>query len=1187
MAERNLAIRLSLKDADTVKRALEGLGKDGQKALQRIQGATAPVSKGMLGVHAAAASGKASMLAYAGSAGVVGTALAAMGPAGIAAGATIGVVAVGAYAAAKAISSSVTVAGEFQQQMAKVGSVTRTEGKALSELSDLAREMGSTTQFSATQAAEGIEFLGMAGFGTQQIVAALPSTLKLAAAAGIELGVSADIASNILSGMRMEVGELDHVVDSLAVTSTGSNTTVLELGEAFANVAPGAAAAGVAFNDTAAALGVLADNAIKGGRGGTALNAAIRTLLKPSKEAGELTEQLGLKFFDSAGNMEPLVNIIAQLEEKGTDARQVLTVFGEEGGRAINALVGSGSKRLAELRGEIVASGGAAETMANKQLNTWQGSMKLMDSVTESLQITLGNKFLPVLKSIVDEGIIPAIGAVDHFLQNFGEIRAHFGQTITGLLTLAGHFIESIATIWWKGMQIVWQPWIQYAKFIFDHIRYHVIAPIWNGIGEDVVGLLNKLIDQANRVASTFGYSFDKIDFTPITTKAPKTMAERWEIGVGEVTRLIGEIGEETETIANNLKSDGDRTVAAWKRTTTLIAGDANESGKKAATGLLQNAKLTVDANGEADLVNPLGEKGTKSGQTFKENFTTALSDGFKEIITDQDFEAAAKGIGDSVVDFSLAKATDTMAEKSVGLVEEYAKTGKESATGFTKSFAKSTTDFFSGTFADEYQGKDSAFMRALKVPQTKLNELGSSMGLDLGAGVQSGLTTFMVGKTLDALAGGGIPDELILTASIATTAAEMLPEGKVQSIAKGLGDGLRAGVLGAGIAELFGVSGEIGAGIGAGLNAAIVFASGDFVGGITSAVVSAYSFAKELFDGESKGEKRGDAIASVQQAIRAGDLGQFGESGKLKDTLSNAGSARHTIDAFTTAFGIDEHQAVDLISFFTSTDFVGNGGSQSGNSRFGNVLSLGSNAAANNLALQLVEGGGVRDVTGGALDNIDLGLDDLTGLGGLTPEEIQKAVDDLVKTETPLFSTNTQAYGQANGIARGGAQALAERINTGRVQHSFLKALAPDMGSILNVLAAGGFKHSTGTAAALWDEMAHSGALSPVAQGMMKSIYGIDVFAANGFSGVVNKPTVFMTGEAGPEQVNVTPIGRGGSAGGGVTVNVSIGTVSTPNVGSMRQWVRNELMGIVYTEMKSDSFRRKGIISQRGLING
>jgi TP901 family phage tail tape measure protein len=340
----------------------------------------------------------------------------------------------------QALTSPVTVAAEFESAMSKAKAVTQATGEDFTKLKDLAKEMGSSTAFSASQAAEGITFLGQAGFSTDEIFQALPSTLNLAAAGGLELAEAADIASNVLSGMRLEASETARVTDVLAQASASSNTNVQQLGNAFAMVAPGAAAAGVSLEDTAAALGVLADNGIQASSGGTALNAALRTMLKPSKDAEEAAKRLGLEFFDASGNIKPLNQIVGDLEEANISAKDALVIFGEEGGRAINALVGSGSARFDELKGKIEDSDGAAANMAATMKDNFNGALTELGSAFEGVQIALGESLLPMLSTAVSEYITPAVQATGAWITEMGGLKQMFEDAFVFILgALANH----------------------------------------------------------------------------------------------------------------------------------------------------------------------------------------------------------------------------------------------------------------------------------------------------------------------------------------------------------------------------------------------------------------------------------------------------------------------------------------------------------------------------------------------------------------------------------------------------------------------------------------------------------------------------------------------------------------------------------------------------------------------------
>ena len=334
----------------------------------------------------------------------------------VATAAAFGGVTLGIGAVVAAMTDAVGTAANFEQAMANVKAVTGATDAQFKALTAAAKEMGATTQFSASEAASGIRLLGMAGLDTDEILTALPDTLNLAAAGAISLGEAADISTNIVSGMGLEVTDLSHVVDALAQAARSSNTDVSQLGQAYSFAAASAASAGLDFDEVTAALGKMADAGLQATRGGTNLASAITKMLKPSKEAEEVMADLGLRFVDSTGKVRPLVNIVGDLERANISAKDQITLFGSEGQRAINALVQAGSADLAALQEKIKESGGVAESMANIQMATLQGATKELDSAMEGLKITIGELLLPALTGLLDNVITPGISTVNNFV---------------------------------------------------------------------------------------------------------------------------------------------------------------------------------------------------------------------------------------------------------------------------------------------------------------------------------------------------------------------------------------------------------------------------------------------------------------------------------------------------------------------------------------------------------------------------------------------------------------------------------------------------------------------------------------------------------------------------------------------------------------------------------------------------
>jgi TP901 family phage tail tape measure protein len=532
----------------------------------------------------------------------------------------LGAMAVGGLAAVGAgLKSSFDLAREFEQSMADVGAITGATGQDLEKLTDLARDMGAVTAHSATAAAEGIQFLGMAGLDTDQIMAALPGTLSLASAAGMELGAAADISTNILSGMGMAVSELDSVVDKLAQASRSSNTDVQQMGEAFKMVGPTAAAAGVSFDDTATALGLLASAGQAGSIGGSSLNSALRSMLAPSKAAEQEAAKLGLTFVDTNGKMLPMTNILQQLEDKSVSTKQSFEIFGTEGARAINALRAQGVRAFTTLDNKIKESGGVAEDMAKTRLGSFDGAMKMLSSGMSEFGISVGETFLPIVTKIVTDFLIPAVAQTNEFVKSFGGIDTMFRDALTFIVgfkntalnilselfnnaSFAEEFLGNIGSVFSAALgvvstfafgttgrggmvgiitelaKIVWAPLKQGFLAIWDAIKIPLVEGV-NFMQQMFTDGINGIIRSFNSLAEVIGVSIDEIDFTPMTVDAPKSFQDRWAEGTAEVRQSFNRIGEHVTRICKRALPPRRIKMTSAIQTTAESASDLVDKG--------------------------------------------------------------------------------------------------------------------------------------------------------------------------------------------------------------------------------------------------------------------------------------------------------------------------------------------------------------------------------------------------------------------------------------------------------------------------------------------------------------------------------------------------------------------------------------------------------------------------------
>jgi TP901 family phage tail tape measure protein len=298
--------------------------------------------------------------------------------------------AIGAVAAVAAFAKATRLVAGFEQSMANVKAVTQATVGEFEQLNEQARELGKTTQFSASQAAQAMEFLGMAGLETRQIISTLPNVLLLAAAGGIELASAADYATGIMAGFGLAADESRRVADVLAYSATASKTTIADMSEAMKFAAPIAKSLGVSFEDTAAAAAVLANNQIKGTLAGTGIRRILADLASPTNEAREAIERIGLTVQD----VSPLYNDFSDILQKFADvnftARDAVDIFGKQGMTPMLALVDAKSiGKFDSLSKAMENSAGAAQKMADVKMDTLAGDWKKFTSAVEELTIAI------------------------------------------------------------------------------------------------------------------------------------------------------------------------------------------------------------------------------------------------------------------------------------------------------------------------------------------------------------------------------------------------------------------------------------------------------------------------------------------------------------------------------------------------------------------------------------------------------------------------------------------------------------------------------------------------------------------------------------------------------------------------------------------------------------------------------
>ncbi len=378
-------------------------------------------------------------------------------------------VATGAIAAASTAvlafgASSVKVGMDFDKSMSQVAATMGTTVDKIQNLRDFALEMGSKTSFSATQAADALNYMALAGYTADEAMQQLPNVLNLAAAGGIDLAYASDMVTDAQSALGLTMDESAQLVDKMATAASNSNTSVAELGDAILQVGGTAKVLKGGTTELATVLGILADNGVKGAEGGTALRNVILSLSAPTDKAASALKSLGVEVFDSAGDMRSLNDIFKDFDSALSKLTQqektevLNTIFNKVDLKSVNALLANSGERFDELSGAIDKAKGSAEAMAATQLDNLAGDITLFKSAMEGAQVVISDKLKPALRDFVqfgtssvsqltktfkNEGLAGAVDALGNILV---DALARIAEGLPGFINLGFDIIESIIT---------------------------------------------------------------------------------------------------------------------------------------------------------------------------------------------------------------------------------------------------------------------------------------------------------------------------------------------------------------------------------------------------------------------------------------------------------------------------------------------------------------------------------------------------------------------------------------------------------------------------------------------------------------------------------------------------------------------------------------------------------------------
>ncbi|UZT88569.1 phage tail tape measure protein [Staphylococcus epidermidis] len=392
---------------------------------------------------------------------------------------------------------------DFDDTMRKVKATSGATGDEFNQLRIKALQMGRDTKFTASESAEAMNYMALAGWDTKDMLKGIGGVMDLAAASGEDLASVSDIVTDNLTAFGMKAKDSTHFADVLAQTSSKANTDVRGLGEAFKYAAPVAGALGYTIEDTSVAIGLMSNAGIKGEKAGTALRTMFTNLSKPTKAMKDEMDKLGISITDSNGEMLPMRDVMDQLRtkmgglSKDQQAAAASTIFGKEAMSGALAVINASDEDYKKLTKSIDGSKGASKRMAKEMEGGIGGAMRKMKSAIESLAISLGDALAPMLYkaakwitslankfSNLPTGVQKTIAVVGLLAAAIGPLLMVFGvmaSTIGTAITVLGSLMTSMRTLSFLSKTSaaatgIWNGVTATARGIANGYRYAVAA---------------------------------------------------------------------------------------------------------------------------------------------------------------------------------------------------------------------------------------------------------------------------------------------------------------------------------------------------------------------------------------------------------------------------------------------------------------------------------------------------------------------------------------------------------------------------------------------------------------------------------------------------------------------------------------------------------------------------------------
>jgi TP901 family phage tail tape measure protein len=494
--------------------------------------------------------------------------------------------------------AAVKTTADFDSEMSKVSAISGATGTDLDKLRGKAREMGAKTKFSASEAAQGMQYMAMAGWKTQDMMDGLEGIMNLAAASGEDLASTSDIVTDALTAFGLSAKDSSHFSDILAAASSNANTNVSMMGETFKYAAPVLGSLGYTAEDAALAIGLMANAGIKSSQAGTSLRGAITNLAKPTDTVAAAMDKYGISLTDSSGKMLSLRELMEQLRQKlgglseAGQAQAAAALFGKEAMSGMLAIINGSDKDFEKLAGAIDNCDGSSEKMANTMNDNLQGQITILMSQLQELAISFGEILMPKIRDIVthiqnfvdklnamDEGQKETILRVGMFVAALAPMLMGLGKVITfsanvsrALGTLSAGLVKAggFSGVFTKALGLITSP----AAIVVGVIAAitAVIIHLWN-TNEDFRNTITAIWQKIKDAFTTFAAGISErlsalgITFSDVTS-AIKTI---WD---GFCNLLAPVLEAAFSTIAIALQTAFNVILGIWDVFSAVFSGD-------------------------------------------------------------------------------------------------------------------------------------------------------------------------------------------------------------------------------------------------------------------------------------------------------------------------------------------------------------------------------------------------------------------------------------------------------------------------------------------------------------------------------------------------------------------------------------------------------------------------------------